>query len=424
MVVGMGYVGIPVAALFAQSGLQATGLDIDEAKVEALAQGRYPLSAAEPELPELIAANVAAGRLRATTDYDVVKEADAVLVCVDTPFDTAAGRPDYRGLEAVCRGIASRLRSGMLVVIESTIAPTTMDQVVRPLLEDGSGLVAGKDFHLGHCPERVMPGKLLHNLRHYDRVLGGIDTATQEAMRGLYSRIVSGPLTPVDLLTAEVTKSFENTYRDVEIALANEFARYCDGVGVDFFQVRELVNKVESRNLHLPGTGVGGHCIPKDTYLLAYGSRGRFEPTMMLMARQINDAMPHVLAARVLEALGPEPAGRRVAVLGYAYLPESSDARHSPSEPLAQALEAAGVHVVVHDPYVTEEVGRTLERDLATVLQGAHAAVVATAHPEYAELGLDRIQEKMAGSLLADGRHMFERTAAEAAGFTYIGIGH
>ncbi len=426
-VVGMGYVGIPVATLFAESGLDVVGLDVDTRKVAELNAGRYPIEGQEPGLPELIKANVGSGRLRATTDYDALADRDVILVCVDTPFDETAFEPRYDRLRGAVEGIGKRLRPGQLVVIESTIAPGTMDRVVRPLLEEVSGLKAGADFLLGNCPERVMPGKLLGNLRKYDRVMGGINAATHEAMRAVYSRFVQGELTSADMLTAEVVKTFENTYRDVEIALANEFARYCDQLGVDFHAVRGLVNRVEDRNLHLPGTGVGGHCIPKDTYLLAYGTKGTFTPELMLLARRINDAMPDYVAARTLEdlkAAGRDPAGSKVAVLGLSYLGNSDDTRNTPSVPLVQRLREAGADVHVHDPLAGPVGGVEPETDLDAVIAGADALIIATAHDQYRTLDLASTAGKMRTPVLVDGRHVFERAAAEDAGFRYRGVGN
>ncbi len=426
-VVGMGYVGIPVATLFAHSGLDVVGLDVDKRKVDEINAGRYPIEGHEPGLPELIATNVGAGRLRATTDYDALADRDAVLVCVDTPFNEEAFEPRYDRLRSAAQGIGQRLRKGQLVVIESTIAPGTMDRVVRPVLEEASGLKAGEDFLLGNCPERVMPGKLLGNLRKYDRVMGGINQATHDAMRELYSRFVEGDLTPADMLTAEVVKTFENTYRDVEIALANEFARYCDQLGVDFHAVRALVNRVEDRNLHLPGTGVGGHCIPKDTYLLAYGTKGTFTPEMMLMARRINDAMPAYLAQRTIEqlrAVGRDPSQSKVAVLGLSYLGNSDDTRNTPSVPLVAKLREAGCEVQVHDPLAGPVGGVQPETDLDAVIDGADALVIATAHEDYRNLDLPATAAAMRTPVLVDGRHVFQRHAAETAGFRYLGVGN
>lgn len=428
VVVGLGYVGIPVAALFAKSGLRVTGLEVDAKKVDAINRGEYPIEGDEPGLPELIRDTVGRGLLKASLDPSVVKDVDAVILCVQTPFDTATGEPRYEHLKSALRNVGKHLRKGTLVVVESTIAPTTMDRVVRPTLEEASGLKAGQDFLLGNCPERVMPGKLLHNLETYDRVLGGIDAATHARMKELYSRIVKGPLDPVDMLTAEVVKAFENTYRDVEIALANEFARYCDVLGVDFFEVRELVNRVESRNLHLPGAGVGGHCIPKDTYLLAYGTKGRFHPELMLLARKVNDAMPHYMAeltSASLQKAGRTAKGAQVAVLGYSYLGDSDDIRNTPADPYIEAMRKAGATVRVHDPLVAAGVGPgPVQRDLDAVLAGADAVVVLTAHRQYKELDLAQLRRKVRTPVLVDGRRVFTRQAAEKAGFAFEAVGY
>ena len=428
VVVGLGYVGIPVAALFAKSGLRVVGLEVDAAKVEAINRGHYPIEGDEPGLPELIRETVGAGLLKATLDPAVVQDADAVIVCVQTPFDTASGQPRHEHLTSALRSVGRHLRKGALVVVESTIAPTTMERVARPALEEASSLVAGRDFLLGNCPERVMPGKLLRNLESYDRVLGGIDAATHARMKELYGRVVKGRLDPVDMLTAEVVKAFENTYRDVEIALANEFARYCDAVGVDFFQVRELVNRVESRNLHLPGAGVGGHCIPKDTYLLAYGAKDLFRPELMLLARKVNDAMPGYMADLTVAALakaGRTPQGATVAVLGYSYLGDSDDVRNTPADPFVAAMRAKGATVRVHDPLVAEGVGPgPVQHDLDAVVKGADAAVVLTAHKQYKGLDLSRLRKAMRTPVLVDGRRVVQRGDAEKAGFVFDAVGY
>ncbi|HJQ94032.1 MAG TPA: UDP binding domain-containing protein, partial [Candidatus Thermoplasmatota archaeon] len=219
-----------------------------------------------------------------------------------------------------------------------------------------------------------------------------------------------------------------NTYRDVEIALANEFARYCDVLGVDFFEVRELVNRVESRNLHLPGAGVGGHCIPKDTYLLAYGTKGRFHPELMLLARKVNDAMPGYMAdltRKALEKAGKPVKDARVAVLGYSYLGDSDDIRNTPADPYIEAMRSAGADVKVHDPLVAEGVGPgPVRHDLDAVVKDADAIVVLTAHKQYKAIDLGQLRKKVRTPVLVDGRRVFQRAAAEAAGFTFEAVGY
>ena len=247
-VVGMGYVGIPVALMIAEAGFDVIGLDIDERKITSLNEGKYPIEGEEPGIQEMLERSLNSGRFAASSDYGISTGADFWLVCVQTPFDVPSFSPNLFALEESVRAVASNMKPGCVVIIESTIPPRTMEDVVIPILEKESGMKAGVDFGVGHCPERVMPGKLINNLRTYGRALGAIDENSHNKMESLYSKITVGELRRVDLKTAEVVKTFENTYRDAEIAIANDFAMYCDYVGVDFFEVRDLVNCVEEES--------------------------------------------------------------------------------------------------------------------------------------------------------------------------------
>jgi UDP-N-acetyl-D-mannosaminuronic acid dehydrogenase len=308
-----------------------------------------------------------------------------------------------------------------MVIVESTIAPGTIHNVVRPLLEEGTGRRAGEGFYLGACPERVMPGRLLANLRQMSRVCGGGTPETAEVMVTLYRHVVEGELDRADPLTAELVKTTENAYRDVQIAFANEVALICEAVGGDVWRVRQLVNKVPARQMHLPGAGVGGHCIPKDPWLLAYGAEGKAPVRLIPQARRVNDGMPLHLAERVLLALrarGVPPPTARVAVMGYAYLENSDDTRNSPTQALVEALHHEGVTVAIHDPWVPPHQG-----DIAAATAGADALVFMVAHQAYRHLDLGQLKAAMRGDLLIDGRHLFDRDHAEAAGFDYYCIG-
>ena len=425
-VVGMGYVGIPVAVRLAQSGATVIGIDIEENKVEKINQGIYPIDGEEPGIRELLAKYVDSGHLRATSDYSDAAESDAWLICVQTPFLVEDFEPNLGALKGALERIGEVMKRGSLVVVESTIPPGTMEEVALPLLESSSGLNSGSEFSLGHCPERVMPGKLLHNLANYDRALGGLDDRSHEMMLSVYRRISTGKLNLVGLKTAEVVKTFENTYRDAEIAIANEFALYCDAVGVDFFEVRELVNVVESRNLHLPGGGVGGHCIPKDTWLLAYGSRDSYSPDFLIKAREVNDAMPTHVANKTMEAaksLDLSPLDCKVAMLGLSYLEESDDVRNSPSEVLFETLVEQGMTVSVHDHFVKEHPSIPFSDNLGETLSGANIMIVMVAHNLYKSIDLDDVKELMAGNYIIDARNVFGLSELKESGFEYYSIG-
>lgn len=427
-VVGLGVVGIPVAAMLAKSGIRTVGLDVDEKRVAAIAAGRYPMDSEEPGMDDLLEGLHESGMLTATTEAgEAVSDADAVIVVVQTPVESD-GRPRYGALKAALTSVGQNLKSGALVVVESTIAPGTMGGIVRPILEETSGMTAGKDFLLGHCPERVMPGKLLRNIIHYDRVLGGFDDASRNRMRDLYSLYVEGDLMDADMTTAEVVKTTENAYRDVEIAFANEVALICQELGVDVWRVRELVNRVEGRNMHLPGVGVGGHCIPKDGLLLASAARD-VEPRMLRTARDVNEAMPqataHLTAATLIEAgLVDGLSGAVVAVLGASYLPQSDDTRHTPSEALADSLAASGAEVRLVDPFVEGPLGdHPVSHDVLDALDGADVVVLATAHNDYLRPNWSAWLERMRTPVVIDGRGVYDPAAVRAAGFRYRGIG-
>jgi UDP-N-acetyl-D-mannosaminuronic acid dehydrogenase len=313
-----------------------------------------------------------------------------------------------------------------MVIIESTIAPKTMEMVVRPILEETSGLQVsdrqnGGDFYLVNCPERVMPGKLLKNIRECHRVVGGMSQDAAELAVRFYRHVVQADLDAVDCLAAELVKTMENAYRDVQIAFANEMALLCEALGADVWQVRLLVNKSPNRSMHFPGAGVGGHCIPKDGWLLIANVPEKCEPRIVPLARAINDGMPLHMVDLTVEALrevGVDIADASVAVLGYAYLENSDDTRNSPSKALVARLQELGASVVIHDPYVAGYQG-----SLQEMVQGCDAVVLMVAHEEYFGIALDELRERVAHPILVDGRHVFSAEQARVAGWVYRGIG-
>jgi len=420
VVVGLGYVGLPVSARFAQVGFDVTGLDVDEHKVAKINAGVCPIEGDEPGLAELVTEVIAAGRLRATTDYTVCQTADVVIVAVETPIDSIH-QPRYSALRASLRALETNLMPGTMVIIESTVAPGTMDRLVRPILEANGRRRSGLDFYLVHCPERVMPGLLLRNLEEMSRVVGGDTPEAARLAQRLYRYIVEAALDLTDCVTAELVKTAENAYRDVQIAFANELALICEHVGADVWQVRELVNKSPGRNVLLPGAGVGGHCLPKDPWLLAYGASGTVTTKLIPAAREINDYMPFHIAELTVDALeeaGQEIEGARVAVLGYAYLENSDDTRNSPSEVLVTRLQELGAEVVIHDPWVPEYRG-----DLETCVRGCDAVVVMVAHEGYRRFDWSVLREHLRHPVLVDGRRVVACPGWQLPGFVFRGVG-
>jgi UDP-N-acetyl-D-mannosaminuronic acid dehydrogenase len=306
-------------------------------------------------------------------------------------------------------------------------------------LEQESKLKAGKEFSLAFSYERVMVGRLLHNITNYPRIVGGIDEDSAKRAIDMYKNIVKAQLLPTDILTAEVAKVVENTYRDVNIAFANEVALMCESLGVDVFKIRDLVNTLPNdpsnpsanptRNMHFPGAGVGGHCLPKDPWLLKYGvdayGKIKVEPQVIVKSRELNMWMPTHMTDLVEEGLtdaGQKLEGAKIAILGVAFLENSDDTRNTPSQPLYELLMKKGAKPVLHDPYV-RDFDIPFTTDLNEAIEGADAIVLVTRHNEYLNLDLSLVINKMRTPVLVDGRNAYNKEECENLGFIYKGVG-
>jgi UDP-N-acetyl-D-mannosaminuronic acid dehydrogenase len=416
-VVALGKIGLPVAALYAARGHTVIGCDIDAETVAAVNRGDSPIRH-EPGLAELVREHVAAGRLRATTDTAAgVADADTVVVLVPLGLD-ADRQPDFRAMDAAFAAVAAGLKAGALVSLETTVPVGTTRGRYLPLLE-ANGRRCGRDFFLAFSPERVQSGRIARDLATYPRVVGGVGPPSAERAMVHYQTTHDVPVLSLSSAeAAEFCKLAESIYRDVNIALANELARYAAEHGVDFHEVQPVANSQPQSHLHRPGLGVGGHCMPVYPYFLA---RDAGDATLTLAARAINDGV-HRRAADMLDAALDGVAGRRVLVLGLTYRPGVRETAYSPALALARALARRGAAVLGHDPLLTadEVAGHDLEP--VSLDQGLHvdALVLHTPDPAYASLdpaafdGL-RVVLDAAGLLPA------ERVAA--AGARYIGIG-
>jgi UDP-N-acetyl-D-mannosaminuronic acid dehydrogenase len=434
-VIGMGYVGIPVAALLAdQEGVDVTGIQRRSQrsgwKIDVLNAGKSPIEGEEPGLDDLIRRIVKKGSFRVTDDFSVIKDMGTVLIDVQTPTDGTGHMPRYLSLKEVSRQVGTYMKKGTLVVIESTVAPGTTEFVVQPILERKSGLKAGRDFHLAYSYERLMPGRLLDYITNLPRIVGGVNRKSCDKAVKMYKKIVKAKILYTDILTAETSKTIENAYRDVNIAFANETAMVCESLGIDVYEVRELINSRAERHMHLPGIGVGGHCLPKDTWLLNYGVKkyGKFpiNPEFVQLARKINDFMPIHATKMIKEALASKKIALRnakIALLGVAYLEDSDDVRNTPAYDLIRELEAYGAEVVAHDPYVRTFPEAELSRDMDHVVKGADCVVISTKHKPYLSLDLKKLKSLMRTPIIVDGRNVLSRAKAVKAGFLYKGIG-
>jgi len=353
-IVGAGYVGVPLAHAFANAGKNVVLVDIDRARVERLNQGESYIEDIPSETLEPL---VESGRISATTDYDEIRDADAILIALPTPLSRQR-EPDLRILVSAAGEIAKRLRPGHLVVLESTTYPGTTREQVLPVLEAGSGLRAGSDFHLAFSPERVDPGREDWTTKTVPKVVGGINQASTDAAAAFYASAIDTVHRVSSPEAAELTKLLENIFRSVNIALVNELAQLCDRMGIDVWEVVEAAaTKPFGFMSFKPGPGLGGHCIPIDPFYLTWKAREYgFYTEFIELAGKVNESMPWFCRSVVSQALNHSLqlslSGSRILVLGVAYKPNISDTRESPAIKLIGLLEAAGSEVSYHDPHV------------------------------------------------------------------------
>lgn len=413
-VLGMGYIGLPTAAMFATYGKRVIGVDVNPKVAASLRGGKIHIE--EPGLEAFIQAALATGQL---SIEPAPAEADAFILAVPTPCGHDHG-PDLRFVESAARDIVPFLRPGALVVLESTSPPGTTVGLI-PILEE-SGLRVGADILLAHSPERVLPGRILTELVENDRVIGGHTPEAAETCAALYRAFVKGEILLTDATTAEMVKLMENTFRDVNIALANELSRVATAVGIDVNEAIALANHHPRVNVLRPGPGVGGHCIAVDPWFIV-GAAPEQTP-LIQTARRVNDAQPAFAAALVEEAVAGL-ASPVIAVLGLAYKADIDDLRESPALAIVAELAAKGYELRLHDAYATAlPDGTPLEPDLATVLAGADALVILTDHAPYRALRPDDpMVLGMRNRIAVDTRQAIDAAAWERAGFDVHRLG-
>jgi len=357
-IIGLGYVGLPLAKGFAGKGFRVIGIDLDQRKVQAINQGKsYIKDISEEELAPL----VREGKLQATTDYAEAQKADAIFICVPTPFDRWR-TPDLSFVESAARSLTPYLRRGHLVILQSTTYPGTTEELVRPILEE-SGLKAGEDFHLAFSPERINPGDRLHTVENTPKVVGGLTPRCTELAALLLSQLCPHVHKVSSPRAAEMTKLLENIFRSVNIALVNEMALLCERMGIDIWEVIEAAStKPFGFMPFYPGPGVGGHCIPVDPFYLAWKAREYdFHTRFIELAAEVNEAMPyHVveLVDKALESRGKTIKGSEILVLGVAFKKDVDDPRNSPAERVIELLLRQGAKIKYNDPFIPRfEVG-------------------------------------------------------------------
>jgi len=420
VIIGLGYVGLPLACLSARKGFKTTGLDISRKIVDATNAGKSHIK--DKELEKNVKA--VKGKLKATTDSSIIKNADFIVVCVPTPVDERH-LPDLKPLESACRSVAANISKGQTIIIESTIYPGTIEEIVKPILES-SGLKSEEDFYLVHCPERIDPGNKKWRLENIPRVIGGLsDKGVAKAIQ-FYKKILNSKILHLkSVKEAEAVKVSENSFRDVNIAFVNELAKSFDKMGIDVVEViKGASTKPFGYMPFYPGPGVGGHCIPLDPYYLIEKAKSKgFEHKFLKLARQINDSMADFVVEKVEAAListGKNFLNSKIAVLGVAYKANIDDARESPSLKIISLIKNKGAKPLIFDPYIAE---KSNVPSLDAAIKNADVVVLATHHSVFLKQLTPAKLKSSKVKAIVDARNCLDSTATKKAGVKYFAIG-
>jgi len=429
-VLGQGYIGLPLALLLCEAGYHVVGFDINVELIENLTKGRTKFS--EPGVEDLIKKCLLSGRyFPESKAEEALKNKDVYMVAVQTPTKPNS-KPDLRYLLSALNLILPWIKERylpVLLVIESTIPPKTMEEIILPLLER-EGFFVGEDIFLAYCPERAMPGRLLRELMEADRIIGVIDESSGKLAASLYSSFTRGSVRITHARTAELVKLVENSYRDLNIAFANAIALICEALGVDVNEVRALANLHPRVNILRPGIGVGGSCLTKDPYfLLSSVSNNNVNLSLIWAARKLNEKLPKHAARIITNAIksrGKSPEESLIAILGITYKGNVRDYRNSPVLELIHELKDEGFRITVYDPLV-EEIPKGLGEicdSLEEAVRGADCVVVGAEHPIFLRIDLDEVRALCRENpIFFDGKHVFERKSVENSGFEYLSVG-
>jgi len=401
-VVGLGYVGLPLLKLTIEKGFNAVGFDTDEKKVKKIkSQG-----------------------INATNNPDTShKDADCYIICVPTPIDEN-NRPNLQFVESSSKMISKYLKKSSIVILESTVAPGTTEEVVVPILEE-SGLKSGKDFYLSQCPERIDPGNKKWTVRNLPRVVGGIDKDSTDITYEFYNQILESEIIKMsNVKAAESVKIVENTFRDVNIAFVNELAKSFDKIGIDIVEViKGASTKPFGFMPHYPGCGVGGHCIAIDPYyLIEKAEKAGFSHQFLKLAREINKSMPEYTIKKLINGLNKankSVKGSNIAVLGLAYKAGVEDTRESPAIPIIKSLENMGANVIIYDPFVLD---KSTVKSLDEALSSSSCIIIVTDHQEFKDITPEILKQKNI-DVVIDGRNILDKEKIKAHGIIYEGIG-
>ncbi|MCM3742053.1 nucleotide sugar dehydrogenase [Oceanobacillus luteolus] len=408
--IGLGYIGLPTSIMFANYGVEVVGVDVKKEAVDMLNSGSIHIE--EPGLQEALENAMEKGNFRASLTPE---KADAFIIAVPTPNKDDEHRSmDITYVMDALNNVIPVLEKGNVVIVESTIAPRTMDDFVKPRLEE-AGFTIGEDIYLVHCPERVLPGQIMHELIYNNRIVGGITEACTEKGAEVYETFVKGELIKTNARTAEMSKLMENTYRDVNIALANELAKVSNELGINALEVIEMANKHPRVNLHTPGPGVGGHCLAVDPYFII--AKAPEASKIISLSRQVNNSMPEYVVDAA-EKLVSKQDGNKITVFGLTYKGNVDDIRESPAMDIYEILkEKSQYDVVAYDPHVELDF---VEKDLEKALDGSSLVLILSDHNEFKEL-TDEAFNKMSVKQVFDTKNVVKEHSED---ITYINYGN
>ncbi|WP_198025744.1 nucleotide sugar dehydrogenase [Bacillus sp. J37] len=411
-VLGLGYIGLPTAVMFAKHGVQVHGVDVNAKVVEML--NNKELHIEEPGLPEMLAEVIDDGTLTVGTEP---KAADAYIIAVPTPINAdKSANLDY--VRSATEMIVPYIEKGNLVILESTVPPKTIENIMMPALEK-TGLVFGEELYISHSPERVLPGKLFEELVSNDRIVGGINEKSSQLTVDLYKSFVKGTIHVTDSTTAEMVKLMENTYRDINIAYANELARIAENIGFNVWEAIDLANCHPRVNIHKPGPGVGGHCIAVDPYFII--EQAPQEARLITLAREINTSTPVTVVSLVDKVLkGINHA--TVSVFGLAFKGNIDDMRESPALEIVEELKAKGYDLKIYDPYVKDSY-ENKANSVEEAVENSDLILVLTDHAVFKDINFDEVKNNMRTPKILDTRNLLENLQLSEKGIDYLQIG-
>jgi len=411
-IIGLGYIGLPTAAMFASNGHKVIGVDINNEVIDALEKGEVIIE--EPYLKNMVEQEVVLGNLIASKEP---QEAEAFIIAVPTPL-TKDKKANMSFVKKATESILPYLRKGNIVVLESTSPAGTVKNLIIPILKKSS-LKIGEDLYVGYCPERVLPGQILFELVNNNRIIGGVNRKSAEKIKYLYQTFVKGEIYFTDTTTAEMCKLVENTYRDVNIALVNELSKICENIGASIWEVIKLCNKHPRINIHQPGPGVGGHCLAVDPWFIVEKSPNLAR--IIKLARETNDSMPQFIFNKIENLLKNIKCIKKVTILGITYKANIDDTRESPIINLISLLEKRDYKISVVDPYVKEF--RYKLENVTDAAEGSDLLVLAVNHKDFEELDFEALAQKMRNKFILDTRNYFNKNIVERIGFKYYLLG-